>query len=267
MSFELSDYRDYIKILLEKRPRKGRGELLKISAHLRIHSTLMSQVMSGSRELTEEQGFDLADYFELSDTESEYLLLLIKISRASTERFKKHLQQKLQQFKTDIKKVSKRYTKEHDPSDLEKATFYSSWIYSAIRLYCSTSVSGKTLEDIIEYFNLPRTKALEHIQFLVRARLCDQVDDYYFMGQQRTYVDRGSIYFLKHHANWRMKSILKSEIATDQEKYYTVTMSVSQKDYLEIKNRIENLIQDIIKITADTDADQVVCFNCDLFKV
>ncbi len=262
-----TDYRVYIKELLEKRPRKGRGEMQKIAEHLRIHTTLISQIMSGTRELTEDQAYDLSDYLQLSETETEYLLLMVQIERASTQKFKKHLKNKLEIFKSEIQKVSKRFTKENELTDSEKSIFYSSWIYSALRLYCSTSEAGRTLEDITSQFQISRIKALQYLNFLVSANLCEQKNEAYFMGQQRTYVDRGSIYFLKHHLNWRMKSIEKSESTSEDEKLYTVTMSISDEDFFKIKDQISKLLNDILKISKTTKAEKVVCFSCDFFKI
>ena len=87
------------------------------------------------------------------------------------------------------------------------------------------------------------------------------------MGQQRTYIDRGSIYFLKHHLNWRLKSIERSEVLTPDEKLYTVTMSLSQKDFLVIKEEISKLLNEILRISKTTEAEKLVCFNCDFFYI
>ena len=265
--FSHNDYRSFIREILEKRPRKGRGELQKMAQYLRIHTTLMSQIMSGLRELTEEQTFDLCSYFELTEAESEYFQLLVKIERAGTQNYKLFLKNKLKEMREEVQKVSKRFSKTDELSDQQKSVFYSSWIYSAIRLYCSTKEEGRSLEEVMQYFQISRTKAAEHLEFLVSCQLCENKNDLYQMGQRLTYIDRGSIYFLKHHLNWRMKSIERSEVATPDEKLYTVTMSVSQNDFLRIKEEISKLLSEIVKITKTTEAEKLVCFNCDLFFI
>jgi len=262
-----NDYRGFIREILEKRPRKGRGELQKMALHLRVHTTLISQIMSGLRELTEEQAFDLCSYLELTEAESEYLQLLVKIERAGTQNYKQFLKNKLKELREEVQKVSKRFTKTDELTDQQKSTFYSSWIYSAIRLYCSTLEEGRSLEEVMQYFQISRTKAAEYLEFLVSCQLCDNKKDLYQMGHQRTYIDRGSIYFLKHHLNWRMKSIERSEVATADEKLYTVTMSVSQKDFLVIKDEISKLLNEILKISKTTEPEKLVCFNCDFFAI
>jgi hypothetical protein len=135
-------------------------------------------------------------------------------------------------------------------------------------LFCSLEIQGQTLESIMNKFNLSRIKALQMLDFLCEARLCEQKGDSYFMGQQRTYIDRGSIYFQKHHLNWRLKSIEKSEHLADDEKLYTVTMGISETDYQKLKDEVAKLLSSFSKIIENSDkADQLVCFNCDLFKI
>lgn len=265
--FVHNDYRSFLREILEKRPRKGRGEMQKIAEHLRIHTTLISQIMSGLRELTDEQAFDLCGYLELTETESEYFQLLVKIERAGTQSYKLHLKNKLKEMREEVQKVSKRFTKADELTEAQKSIFYSSWIYSAIRLFCSTLEAGRSLEEVMQYFQITRTKAAEYLEFLVSAQLCENKNDLYQIGHQRTYIDRGSIYFLKHHLNWRMKSIERSEVATTDEKLYTVTMSVSQNDFVKIKDEISKLLNEILKISKTTEPEKLVCFNCDFFAI
>lgn len=262
-----NDYRSFLREILEKRPRKGRGEMQKIAEHLRVHSTLISQIMSGLRELTDEQAFELSHYLELTETESEYFQLLVKIERAGTQTYKQHLKEKLNEMREQVQKVSKRFTKTDELNDQQKAVFYSSWIYSAIRLFCSTKEEGRSLEDVMQYFHISRTRAAEYLEFLVSCHLCENKKDLYQMGNQRTYIDRGSIYFLKHHLNWRMKSIERSETATSDEKLYTVTMSVSHEGFLKIKDEISKLLNEVLKVSNTTDPEKLVCFNCDFFQI
>lgn len=266
--FEHDDVRDYIKELLSKRPRGGRGELRLIADKIGAHTTLISQILSGSRSFTEDQGFDLCSYFELSEVEAEYLQLLVRIERASTVKYRNFLKQKLTRFRQETEKISKRFTTELELSDSQRAIFYSSWIYSAIRIFCGLSESGQTLEDIMNRFSLNRIKAVSILNFLVESQICSFENDRYKNGRKRTYVDRGSIYFQKHHSNWRLKSIERSENITDDDRLYTVTMGIAEKDYQKLKDEVTKLLSSFSKILEKSEEpDQLVCFNCDLFKV
>lgn len=266
--YKHNDIRDYIKELLSKRPRGGRGELQMIAKSLGVHSTLISQIMSGMRSFTDDQAHELCQYFELNEVESEYFLLLVQIERSTTSKYKTFLKNKLSDFRQQSEKISKSFTHENELTDAQKSIYFSSWKYSAIRIYCSLNSKGQSLENIMSKFNLTRTKALQMIDFLCESRLCEKKEEFYFVGQQRVYVDKGSIYFQKHHSNWRFKSLEKSETPTDDDKLYTVILGVSQKDYLKFKDEVTKLLSSFSKTLEQTEnPDQLVCFNCDLFKV
>lgn len=144
--------------------------------------------MSGLRSFTEDQAHELCQYLELNDVESEYFLLLVRIEKANSAKYKTFLKNKLTVFRLEAEKISKRFTTETELSDGQKSIFYSTWKYSAIRLFCSLGSKGQTLEAIMAKFNLSRTKVLQMMHFLCEARLCEQNGEHYLIGQQRTYV-------------------------------------------------------------------------------
>jgi uncharacterized protein (TIGR02147 family) len=266
--YKHNDIRNYIKELLSKRPRGGRGELQLIAKALGVHSTLISQIMSGMRSLTEDQAHELCHYFELNEVESEYFLLLVQIEKANTAKYKNFLKNKLVVFRQEAEKISKSFTHEKELDDSQKSIYFSSWKYSAIRIYCSLDQAGQSLENIMAKFSLTRTKALHMIDFLCDSRLCEKKNDLIVVGQQRVYIDKGSIYFQKHHLNWRLKSVEKSENPTDDDKLYTVILGVTEKDYQKFKDEVTKLLSSFSKTLEQTEnPDQLVCFNCDLFKV
>lgn len=266
--YKHNDIRNYVKELLSKRPRGGRGELQMIAKALGVHSTLISQIMSGLRSFTEDQAHELCQYFELNDVESEYFLLLVQIEKSNTPKYKNFLKNKLALFRQEAEKISKSFTHENELTDAQKSIYFSSWKYSAIRIFCSLDSEGQSLENIMAKFSLTRTKALQMVDFLCDSRLCEKKNDHYIVGQQRVYVDKGSIYFQKHHLNWRLKSVEKSENPTEDDKLYTVILGVTEKDYQKFKDEVTKLLSSFSKTLEQTEnPDQLVCFNCDLFKV
>lgn len=266
--YKHNDIRDYVKELLSKRPRGGRGELQMIAKALGVHSTLISQIMSGMRSFTEDQAHELCGYFELNEIESEYFLLLVQIEKSNTAKYKNFLKNKLALFRQQAEKISKSFTNENELTDAQKSIYFSSWKYSAIRIFCSLAQNGQTLENIMAKFSLSRTKALQMLDFLCESRLCEKKEDRFVVGQQRVYVDKGSIYFQKHHLNWRFKSIEKSETPTDDDRLYTVILGVAEKDYQKFKDEITKLVSSFSKTLEQVEnPDQLVVFNCDLFRI
>jgi uncharacterized protein (TIGR02147 family) len=263
--FEFNDCRDFIRHHISQLPSGGRGELTRIAGALAVNTTLLSQIMSGSRVFTMEQAYKLSQYLCLSELETDYFSLLIQIERAGSADLKRYLEKKLDDLKKEALKLSKRIEHEKSLSDNERVVFYSSWIYSAVHLYSSIRREGVTIEEVATRFQIPRVRAIEVMGFLTRAGLCMEETGRYTMGVQSTFVEKGSPYLLKHHSNWRVKAIQKSESLADSEMMYTGQVSLSKEDFERIRETLSDALKDIMKTVKDSPADEVACLNIDWF--
>jgi uncharacterized protein (TIGR02147 family) len=265
--FMYEDVRAYLQEKISKMPQRGRGEIGKIAKHIGVHSTYMSLVLNGSRHLSQEQAFDLATYLQLTELETEYFCLLVQWDRAGTPRLRKHLKQKLSKIREDSLSLSKRLMHDKKLSDQEKAVFYSSWIYSAVRLFTSTKEKGVTFESIQEHFDLPRKKLMEVLDFLASSGLVLYEKNLYRLGTQQTFLEKGSPFLPKHHANWRIKAMQKSEFISDEELVFTSPFSISEKDFLLLREELAEWLKKFSGIVRDSPAEEVACLNIDFFRV
>ena len=254
--FEFNDYRAYLRHHLKLLPKKGRGELSKIARHLGSNSTLLSQILGGTREFNAEQAYSLSQDLGHNELELEYFSILTQIERAGTTELKNHLKQKLSQIKQEALKLSSRISHERKLDDRQRAVFYSSWIFS-----------GVNLEEIRERFELPRTRTLEIVNFLLEANLITENNGRYLFGVKSTFIEKGSPYLLKHHSNWRIKSLQKSEILSDQELMYTGQFSLSEKDFALLREQITELIKNLNATVKDSPAEKIAALNLDWFWV
>jgi uncharacterized protein (TIGR02147 family) len=265
--FEFKDYRTYLRSYIRHLPRKGRGELSKIAKHLRINTTLLSQIMSSGREFSPEQALSLSEYLAHTEIETDYFALLVQHQRAGNSRLKKYLEKKLELMREEALKLSKRISHEKKLSDHERAIFYSSWIFSAIHLFTSTSQKGVTLDEIVARFSLPRNKAVDVMQFLLSSGLCIEKSGHYSMGVQSTFVERGSPYLLKHHSNWRLKAIQKSENLTERELQYSGQFSLSHRDFEALREKLADFLKTANELVKDSPAEEIASLNIDWFWI
>lgn len=245
----------------------GRGEFTKIAEALRVHTTLISLLFSGKRLLTIEQACDLADYWKLTDLEKDYFIHLIQRSRAGNASARDYFDQKIESLKRQSMTVAPRMSKFKVLSDSDKAIFYSSWIYSGIRLFCSTRQTGATIEEIVDYFRLKRIHVVDVVNFLTHVGLLDYQKGRYFFTTQSTHLEAHSKHIVRHHLNWRMKSQIKADRIQDDELMFTSPFSVSRKDFTRLKKMFLNFIQESSKIIKDSPSEEVACINIDLFWV
>lgn len=234
---------------------------------LGIHPTLMSLVVSGKRDLSNEQVFHLAEYLRLSAIEAEFLAQLVLFSRAGHHRYKSRLKEKIEAMRRESQKVVNRVEHEKSLTEVERSIFYSSWMYSAIRLYASVGDEGKTADEIAERFGRPRPKVMELLDFLFSAGLVVKEGDRYKIGPLRTFLEQNSPHALRHHANWRNRALQKADQISDKELMFTFPISLSHQDFAQIRERILSLLKEVSEIVRDSPAEEVGCLNVDLFWV
>jgi uncharacterized protein (TIGR02147 family) len=255
--------RDYMARL----PKRGRGESTRMARALGISTTLMSQILSGERYLTGEQTFRLARYLGLSDLESDYLSFLVQLERAGSSEFREYWKTKLNEVREKSLKLVNRVKVDKSLSEDEKTVFYSSSIYSCIHVYTSTHASGRTFNEIMERFELPRARLSEILRFLVEAGLCVERDGRYQMGTQKTHLEQGSPHLVRHHTNWRIHAARRSEELTPQELMYTAQVSLSRKDFDLIREKMVGFIKEFLATVHGSPAEDIAAFNFDFFWI
>jgi len=265
--YNFSSYRAYLTDYIAHLPQKGRGEIKRMSQVIHIHPTLMSMILSGSRDLTAEQAFDLSHHLQHTDMEADYFLALVQLERAGNQRLKTHLKKSIEKIKSEATKISNRFEHERKLTDEERAVFYSSWIYSAIRLFCSTDEKGKTVSDIAARFDLPRQKVLEILNFLKATGLVTEQSDHFQLGISRTFLEHGSPHLPRHHMNWRVKSMQKIDRISDKELMFTFPLSISKTDFAKVREELAEVLKKISGIVKDSPAEDIGCLNMDLFWI
>jgi len=265
--YEFAEYRAFLKAKLRAFPKKGRGKSLELARLMRVHPSVISQVFAGTRNFTEEQAMEVCDFLSLSTAEATYFRLLVRLASAHTRKLKAVLQEELKQARESALALSKRAKPTTSLTDTERAIFYSSWIYSACRIYCSTGQAGRSPEEVAERFGISRQKALEVLEFLLKQGLCSAEKDKYQMGPQSTWVEHGSPFLIKHHANWRFKALQYAEEIRPSELQFTGVMSVSKADFAKIREGLAQFVQDFAATIKDSPAEEVAVMSLDLLWV
>lgn len=265
--FEYTDYRSYVLDRIKKLPKRGRGEFQKIAKALSMHTSSISQIFKGQKRFTPEQGCKLAEHLGLNELESDYLLNLIEKERAGIKELEARIERRLSKIRELASQLVNRLPRDQVLSEENKALFYSSWFYSAIRL--ATDIKGlQTIEALSEHFSLQPTLVNEVLQFLVSKGLCVEQDGLYKMGPKRTHLEATSPLISRHHMNWRMKAIEQStKLDHNDELQFSSPVVLSKKDALETRTILLEHIQSILKTAAPSNSEVLYCFNVDWIKV
>src|SRR5690606_31001897 len=122
-----------------------------------------------------------------------YFLAMVHKDRTQDQELKKYWEQKLEEIRLSTQTIKEKVKAQTELDDHIKAKFYSSYLFSAIRLFTSIG-RGKTLSEICEKFKITRQKAQEIINFLLENNLVINTNGLYQMGVQSTHISKESDY-------------------------------------------------------------------------
>jgi uncharacterized protein (TIGR02147 family) len=260
--FEFADYRAFILFRIERMPRRGRGELGRIARHLRLHTTTLSQIVRGTRQLSLEHGVLLCEYLGLGEAETGFFLLLIQWDRAGTPELRRLLKGQLDAIRKSKGELTRQLSAGATIPEDQQAVFYSSWFYSAVRVL--SSIPGfQSPESIAERLHLPRKLVNQVADFLVRAGLCVRGPEGLAPGPNYTHLDAASPLVARHHANWRLKAVERHPKLTEDEISYTAPMSVSREDAVKIRRLLVDTVKSIHAIREPSACEAAYFLNLD----
>lgn len=267
MIFNYLSYKEFLNEYLETLPNKGRGQAKRLADYLGVSTVIISQTLNGDRELSLENAYKTAEYFEWNDVEKKYFIKLVEFERAGHFGLKQLYKEELLRLKKESMEVKKKYKEYTELKDEDKFTFYSDRFYSSIRMASSLPHLNSS-EDFAKYFQIPESKASEILEFLLKTKLCVEEDGNMKMGPRHTFVAADSPYIKNHHRNWRLYSISKIDnFDVKNELMYTAPISLSKEAFQEVRKNLLKVIEDSLKIISPSKEEMVGCINIDLLKI
>lgn len=264
--FEFSDYKDFVLKKLSTFPLKGHGQYSKIAKKLNIHTSLVSQIFNGTKDLTFEQACDLCSFFGMTELESDYLIALVMKARAGTPSAKSKCERDLNILKEKSQILKERVKTDVELTDAESAIFYSHWYYAAVKIMIS--LAGKnTPEQMASHLNLPVATVNEILEFLVKSGLCVLNGNSYQQGPSKIHISANSPFVSRHHLNWRIKAMEKIGSMEKDDFCFTMPANISLKDAKVLRQLLIETAEQSIATVDNSKAETMYCLNIDWFKV
>lgn len=260
------NYKDYVNDWVSSHPKSGRGKYLELSKILSVHTTLISQIFKGDRELSLEQAYTLCDYLGLNSLEIEYFLNLVQKQRSGNHKLKRYFEDKMIKLQNELQDMKSRIKERKELDDNDKAIFYSNWFYSAIRIACSLD-SIKTREDVVEHTGLSLSLVTRVVEFLISVQLVTEEEGVLAGGPAITHLDRKSPLVARHHANWRIKAMDRHPLLSEDEFCFSAPLSINRDDVPQVREILTGAIEQISEIVKNSeDVDDIYCVNIDWFN-
>ncbi len=264
--FEFDNYKSLILNRIKEMPRQGHGQFSRLAHHLRVHSTMISHIFNGDKSLTGDQAFGVCDYFGFNEMQTDFFLILVEQERAANHKLKSHHGKKLNEIRRKAATVSERLPKDLGFSEEDRATFYSQWYYSGVRLL--SAIPGfQNLDAIAAHFELPTKKVASILEFLIRTGLCREKNGQINFGPTRTHIEADSPLASRHHINWRIKSMERFDYMADDELAFTSPVVLETKDAAKVRKLILNFLEDSDKLFDQSKNEELFCLNVDWVRV
>lgn len=262
--FKYSDYRTFLQDWLRIAKKERRSSAALLASQIGIHASFLSQVLLEKKDLTADHWTGLCELFDISEIERDFLQFVFLKNRAGTPSGRKYYQRKLDEILKRRLQLKERMKDQRELSEEDRAEFYSSWLYSAVRLYCGVG-GGQTLDTITQKFHLNKNRAEEIINFLVRIGLCNLQNGKITLGDLHLHIPAESPFVSKHHLNWRVQGIQSLDKVNEDELHFTAPMSIARKDFLIIREKIVKLIQESVAIAKNSEAEDLAAMTIDFF--
>lgn len=260
--FDSNKYRAIISGRVKLFPKKGHGQYAKLANFIGVHTTLLSQILHGAKDLTVEQAAKACEFFGFTKLETKYFIGLVRWERAGTQQLKNIIYEELEEIRNQSLDLAKRIPNIEKLSESDEAIFYSNWYYMAVKLL--TSIDGfNDVESISQKLNVPRKTVIHVLEFLVRCRLCVAENGLYKMGPQRTHVAADSPLVARHHINWRLKNMEKLNSISSDEIVYTSPVTISRGDAKVIRKKIVEFIEEFSAKVVASGSEEFFVLNID----
>jgi len=247
-------------------PKGGYGQGLKLAQHLKVHTTLVSQLLKGRKSFTLEQAALTAEFLGLTEEETDYFLLLVQLERAGNPALKRNLKRQLTAKKETSRELVHRLKSEVKLKEEERATFYSDWAYAAIRQL--TALSGfDSVDKIAAHLSLSRKRTKGLVDFLLSTGLCVEKNGKLAIGPKSTHLEANSPWVRVHHINWRQKAIEKVQETGESRLHYSCPMTISASDALKIREMIVKFLETVDAVIEPSPSEELHCINVDWFRI
>ena len=259
--YDFRDYREYLESRLSGHgPRSGLKK--KAAEALEVHTTLISQILKGTTEISLELAEKMNTFLGHDDEEAQFFLLLVSRDRAGTVALKKRYDTQITAKRNARANLAKRVAHDSAISEEDQRRFYSSSLYATLHVLSSIPRLNK-ISDIGRVLGAPEAEVKSAIDFLAGLGVVVSKDGRITPGSRHVHLGRDSKFLVNHHLNWRLKSIDRIREHYDEDLHYSGAMSLSLDDVIKIKDLLAGSLAKAteIAVASKEETAYVLCFD------
>ena len=245
-----------------------RGVLNRIAKAASIFPSYLSQILKGDRFLNQDQAVQVAEFMSLNDQGTRYFLRSTDLVKAQSKKLKENILKEMDDIRANNNQIQKLV--QHEDlrlNEIDQAKFYSSWLYTAVRLLTAIPQFRNTVA-ISHRLGISEKDVRSIIEFLLRTGLCVDGPNGISVGPIHTHLEDKSPHISSHHANWRRRAMDRHPLLDSvREVAYSGVLTLNEDDAAEIRNLLLKLVRDVRAISDPSPAREVYALNIDWFLV
>lgn len=262
--FEYTNYKEYVDSKIRSSDKGGHGVRSKLADYVGSTSSYLSQVLNSKPHLTLEQSEEVNRFFEHTELESHYFLLLVQYNKAGTHNLKNHFRKQIEFIRNEQFNFKKRLKGIHEVSKDHQHEYYSTWFYSAIHVMLSIPEFSDS-KKIATHLNLPLSIVNKVIEFLKVAGLVEEEKGKFKFTNRSWHLEKTSPFIQRHHINWRSQALQSVEKNLADDLHYSNVMAFAKKDSEKVKEILVKAVSDIKALIRDSPEEKVYVVAADFF--
>ncbi len=262
--FESQNYKTYINTWIAARSGGGRGEKSRIAERAQCQLAYISQVLSGTAHFSLEQTEALSRFFDHTEDEAEFFILLVQRARAGTRSLELYFDRKIQKLLNQRLILKNRFSDKKSLNRENQTLYYSDWTYCAVHMAVLVP-ELRTPRALAEYFDISTEKTAQVLAFLESVGLVEKKEGGFFPGDVRIHLENDSPMISKHHVNWRLQAMRALDHETPSELHYSSVISVAREDLPRIREVLVKAIEQARMIIKGSADEVIYCYDLDFF--
>ncbi len=264
--FEFKNYKLYLSEILDDLGQRTKGIRSRFAEAVECRPGYVTQVLSGSAELSPDQASLASAFLGHTDDESDHFLFLVLRARAGTPKLRQQLDKQILRHLERHRNLKARLKIEHSLTKADEIIFYSSWHYLAV--LSLISIPGfQVKESIAARLNLPLKRVSEVLERLISLKLVETKAGKYVHGPGKTHLAKDSPLAAKHHLNWRLQAMQSIERDLEDGFHYSSVATISQADRERIKSLFLAAIEDAAQIIVPSPEEKLCSLCIDFFEI
>ncbi|MGE3758417.1 MAG: DUF4423 domain-containing protein [Pseudobdellovibrionaceae bacterium] len=227
----------------------------------------LSQVLSGKVQLIPDHGWGIVQFLNLSELEGDYFMALIDHARTLSPKWRAKVESRMASLQKQAQNIGKRLEKKQGLLDEHRELYFSSWLWAALHRILDIP-NYQTVPAIASRLKVAEDKVLSYLEGLEKMGLAKRESGLWKLGESSIHLSKTSPLLPLHLHHWRTQAVLKAQdLGGSNGVHFTGVYTLSVEAYEHLHELLLKVIEDFHKVATPTASEEIVTFNCDLFKV